>query len=311
MKRSSKEVEMRRLLVILIVFLIFLPVISHAATQQEIQDTVDDGLAYLASSMTTSGDEGYWNYSNNGTLAATAAAVLAFVEEGYLPGTDVVIGGTNYGDVVGKAYKYIFNRAKADPRFTSIGPGGMETAVVNTLSAGDRALFVNVGNFGDRWVKIAKAYGVDVVDLKFERGKSADPKTLEAELAKDNDIKVILNVTKEISEYYPEEFVYFHYDIYDNNIESIGDYLEKAYQDIKKYQAEYNGNILIHCYMGASRSATILLYYLMKEMKNDEGLPITHRDALEHLRSKRPVVNPTHRFTKDLGKSMMIPPKEN
>ena len=123
---------------------------------------------------------------------------------------------------------------------------------------------------------------------------------------KENNIKVILNVTKEISKYYPDDFVYFNYNIYDNNEESIGDYLEKAYQDIKKYQAEYPGNILVHCYMGASRSATIILYYLMKEMKNDDGLPVTHKEALDYLKSKRPVVNPTHRFTKDLGKSIMI-----
>ena len=128
---------------------------------------------------------------------------------------------------------------------------------------------------------------------------------------KENNIKVILNVTKEISEYYPDNFAYFHYDIYDNNVESIGDYLEKAYHDIKKYQSEYDGNILIHCYMGASRSATILLYYLMKEMKREDGLPITHKEALEYLKSKRPVVNPTHRFTKDLGKSMMIIPNKD
>ena len=123
---------------------------------------------------------------------------------------------------------------------------------------------------------------------------------------KRNNIKVILNVTKEISTYYPDDFKYFNYNIYDNNIESIEDYLEKAYQDIKKYQQEYDGNILVHCYMGASRSATVVLYYLMKEMKNESGLPVTHTEALEYLKSKRPVVNPTHRFTKDLGKSIMI-----
>lgn len=124
---------------------------------------------------------------------------------------------------------------------------------------------------------------------------------------KERNVKMILNVTKEISEYYPNDFTYYHYDIYDNNIESIGDYLEKAYQDIKSFQRDNVGsNILVHCYMGASRSATIVLYYLMKEMRNEFGGPVTHKEALDYLRSKRPVVNPTHRFTKDLGKSMMI-----
>ncbi|NQU17362.1 MAG: alanine--glyoxylate aminotransferase family protein [Candidatus Saganbacteria bacterium] len=81
------------------------------------------------------------------------------------------------------------------------GTGGMETAVVNTLSSGDKALFVNIGNFGDRWVKIAKAYGVAVIDLKFEPGKAADPKVLEAELAKDSnkEIKAIFMQQNETS----------------------------------------------------------------------------------------------------------------
>lgn len=74
--------------------------------------------------------------------------------------------------------------------FPCSGTGGMETAVVNTLSAGDKALFVNIGNFGDRWIKIAKAYGVDVIDLKVERGTACDPKVLEAELAKDTDKQI-------------------------------------------------------------------------------------------------------------------------
>lgn len=74
--------------------------------------------------------------------------------------------------------------------FPCSGTGGMEVAVVNTLSAGDKALFVNVGNFGDRWIKIAKTYGVDVIDLKIERGQGCDPKVLEAELAKDTNKEI-------------------------------------------------------------------------------------------------------------------------
>jgi hypothetical protein len=101
---------------------------AHAATQQQIQEAIDDGLAWLASTQSTSGGEGYWSHSNNGTLATTASAALAFIEEGYLPGSSVVIGTTDYGDVVGKACNYIFNRATVDTRFTSIGAGGKETA---------------------------------------------------------------------------------------------------------------------------------------------------------------------------------------
>ena len=123
---------------------------------------------------------------------------------------------------------------------------------------------------------------------------------------KDLDIKVIINVTKEISLYYPNDFIYKTYDVYDNNKESIYQYLEEAYQDIKKLQRTVDGNILVHCYMGASRSASVVLYYLMKEVKNNNNEPITHDEAIKFLKSKRPIVNPTFRLTMDLAKSFMI-----
>ena len=68
--------------------------------------------------------------------------------------------------------------------YPSSGTGGMEVAVVNVLSPGDKVIVLNIGNFGSRWAKICKAYGADVNDVKFERGKPADPKVLEAELKK-------------------------------------------------------------------------------------------------------------------------------
>ena len=75
--------------------------------------------------------------------------------------------------------------------YPSSGTGGMEVAVVNTLSPGDKVIVLNIGNFGSRFVKICKAYGVDVNDVKFERGKSADCETLRAELKK-GAVKAVL-----------------------------------------------------------------------------------------------------------------------
>lgn len=82
--------------------------------------------------------------------------------------------------------------------YPSSGTGGMETAVVNTLSPGDKVIVLNIGNFGARFVKICKAYGVDVNDVKFERGKAADPKVLEAEMQK-GPVKAVLFQQNETS----------------------------------------------------------------------------------------------------------------
>jgi atypical dual specificity phosphatase len=84
------------------------------------------------------------------------------------------------------------------------------------------------------------------------------------------NIGLVINMTREISMYYPNDFIYKQYDLYDNNRESIKEYLEKALADIYDYQKQNpEKNILIHCFMGASRSATLVAYYLMREFNID------------------------------------------
>jgi aspartate aminotransferase-like enzyme len=58
---------------------------------------------------------------------------------------------------------------------TSSGTGALEATVVNTLSPGDNVLSVNIGVFGDRFAKIARAYGAEVTTLSVEHGKAATP----------------------------------------------------------------------------------------------------------------------------------------
>ena len=58
---------------------------------------------------------------------------------------------------------------------TTAGSGGLEAAVVNTMSPGDRVLGVSIGSFGDRFAKIAGVYGANVTKLDVEWGQAADP----------------------------------------------------------------------------------------------------------------------------------------
>jgi aspartate aminotransferase-like enzyme len=58
---------------------------------------------------------------------------------------------------------------------TSSGTGGLEAAVVSFLSPGDPVLAISIGNFGERFGKIARAYGADVTMVEFEWGQAADP----------------------------------------------------------------------------------------------------------------------------------------
>jgi len=67
--------------------------------------------------------------------------------------------------------------------FPASGTGGLEAAVVNTLSPGEKALFCTMGSFGNRWTAIGEAYGADVVRLEVPQGEPIDPEDVERILA--------------------------------------------------------------------------------------------------------------------------------
>jgi aspartate aminotransferase-like enzyme len=82
---------------------------------------------------------------------------------------------------------------------TASGSGGLESLVVNTLSPGDKLLAVTIGYFGDRLVKFARAYGVEVVEVGFDWGQAADPQTVADRLAADSSIETVFLTHNETS----------------------------------------------------------------------------------------------------------------
>jgi aspartate aminotransferase-like enzyme len=81
---------------------------------------------------------------------------------------------------------------------TSSGTGAFESAVVNLLSPGERVLAVSAGNFGERWAKLATAYGCDVQQLAYEWAQVPQPADLERRLA-ETRAKVVFLVHSETS----------------------------------------------------------------------------------------------------------------
>jgi aspartate aminotransferase-like enzyme len=79
------------------------------------------------------------------------------------------------------------------------GSGGLEAAVVNTLSPGDRVLGVSIGAFGDRFAKIASTYGADVTKLDVEWGHAADPAAVREAIATSGPFKAVLLTHNETS----------------------------------------------------------------------------------------------------------------
>ncbi len=76
--------------------------------------------------------------------------------------------------------------------FASSGTGAMEAAVLNFFSEGDKVIAVVGGKFGERWSELGKTYGLNVIDLEVEWGKSVDPETVEELLKENPDCKGIL-----------------------------------------------------------------------------------------------------------------------
>ena len=82
---------------------------------------------------------------------------------------------------------------------TCSGTGGLEAAVVNTLSPGERTVVISIGVFGDRVAEIASTYGADVAVVRFEQGKAADPAKVREVLAAEPDAGVVFVTHNETS----------------------------------------------------------------------------------------------------------------
>jgi aspartate aminotransferase-like enzyme len=82
---------------------------------------------------------------------------------------------------------------------TGSGTAGLEAAVVNTLSPGDKVLAVTIGVFGERFARIARAFGADVTTLSVEWGKAADPEAVRQALRDHPDVKAVLVTHNETS----------------------------------------------------------------------------------------------------------------
>ena len=84
---------------------------------------------------------------------------------------------------------------------TGSGTAAMEAGMINTLSRGDRVICGDNGKFGERWVKVARAYGLDVEVIKTEWGQPLDTeafrRALEADTAK--EIRAVILTHSETS----------------------------------------------------------------------------------------------------------------
>ena len=81
----------------------------------------------------------------------------------------------------------------------SSGTGAMEAAVTNLFSPEEKVIVVNGGKFGERWLRICRAFGLDVVEIKVEWGTAVEVSAVEQALQAHPDTKGVLIQASETS----------------------------------------------------------------------------------------------------------------
>src|SRR5271156_871888 len=83
--------------------------------------------------------------------------------------------------------------------FAASGTGAMDASVSNLFSRGDKVIVCTAGKFGERWVEIAKAYGLEANVLKAEYGDVVTPDRVEAALKAEPGTKGVFIQASETS----------------------------------------------------------------------------------------------------------------
>lgn len=111
----------------------------------------------------------------------------------------------------------------------------------------------------------------------------------------ENNIGLIINCTEEIPNYFEDHFDYYRVSVKDVNGADILPYLDDTVELIHNF-IEKNPlkEVFVHCFMGSSRSATIVAAYLMKYYRYNL------KDTLEFIKERREVMNINQYFYNQL-----------
>ncbi|XP_031646431.1 protein phosphatase Slingshot homolog 2 isoform X2 [Oncorhynchus kisutch] len=106
-------------------------------------------------------------------------------------------------------------------------------------------------------------------------------------------VRYILNVTREIDNFFPGVFEYHNIRVYDEEATNLLEYWNDTYKFITKAR-KAGAKCLVHCKMGVSRSASTVIAYAMKEYGWDL------ERAFDYVKERRGVTKPNPSFMKQL-----------
>lgn len=121
-----------------------------------------------------------------------------------------------FGDVMEFVSEHLKKIAGGDESYVCVlfagsGTAGMDSVINSVVPPSKKILIINNGSYGERMVKIAKAYSIPCVELKYESGTLPNLKEIGQELTNDKEIACVsmihhetttgmLNPVKEIGE---------------------------------------------------------------------------------------------------------------
>nr|XP_020473657.1 protein phosphatase Slingshot homolog 2-like isoform X2 [Monopterus albus] len=106
-------------------------------------------------------------------------------------------------------------------------------------------------------------------------------------------VQYILNVTREIDNFFPGVFEYHNIRVYDEEATDLLAYWNDTYKFISRAK-KAGSKCLVHCKMGISRSAATVIAYAMKEYGWDL------RKAFDYVKERRTVTKPNPSFMRQL-----------
>lgn len=104
-----------------------------------------------------------------------------------------------------------------------------------------------------------------------------------------NGVRHILNVTREIDNFFPGMFTYLNVRVYDDEKTDLLKHWDDTFKYITKAKKE-GSKVLVHCKMGVSRSASVVIAYAMKAYNWDFS------QAWKHVKEKRNCIKPNNSF---------------
>ena len=113
------------------------------------------------------------------------------------------------------------------------------------------------------------------------------------DILKEHNITHIINCAFNLPNKFPEQITYKRLELRDETDQPIIEKLEEAYQFIKENKDK---NIFVHCVFGKSRSASVVIFYIMKEKK------LNFNEAKNFVKNIRQIVEPNSGFENELNR---------